>query len=673
MIVGMIFIHPVFLWGLLAVLIPIAVHLFNFRRYKKVYFSNVERLSELHTERRRRNNLRNWLVLAARVLAVVFVVLAFAQPVTGPRNTASLHQSGTVVSIFIDNSFSMESASSDGSQLDAARQKAREVADTYGPVPRYQLMTCQMEGHEMRWLSRDELLEALEGVEPSAASPTLSEVAARQSDFMRQSGAPVRHAFIISDFQQTVADLDALPDDSTALFTLVPVEGVEADNVYIDTLVLDAPAYFTGGSVDVDVTLRNSGSRDVEKVPVKLFVDGRERALATVDLAAGASATATLRFSIDHAGWIDGRVEVEDYPVTFDDRYHFTLLAGEPIALLEVDAAEPNSALRRLFGADSAIDYRTARHLPPETDSYNFIILNELTSLTSGEVQQLAAWVADGGNLLVVPAADNATGLAPLMEALQAPRPARWVKRQVRASTVDYAANLYRSVFNGKNDEMEMPSVQGHYTLDGSTAVKQSIIGLADGGDLLTVTPSGVGRVFLFTTPLTTEWTDLTGQALFVPTLYNMALYSRALPPASHTLGDNAPLPLQGSYDLERQPPELTGDGVRFIPDLRRVGHRQTLVLHGELTAAGLYQIGDEHLAFNYSRRESELRFLTPSEVAKAVDGRVEYTVARHSHRPLGDELRHRDGGHRLWRVCLLLALAALAAETVLLKLRIKK
>ena len=39
------FLSPLFLIGLAAVAVPIVVHLFNFRRYKKVYFSNVDFLS----------------------------------------------------------------------------------------------------------------------------------------------------------------------------------------------------------------------------------------------------------------------------------------------------------------------------------------------------------------------------------------------------------------------------------------------------------------------------------------------------------------------------------------------------------------------------------------------------------------------------------------------------
>lgn len=669
----MIFTHPAFLWGLLAVLIPIAVHLFNFRRYRKVYFSNVERLSELQTESRRQSRLKQWLVLVARVLAIVFLVLAFARPATAPHPPRAALGGNAVVSLYIDNSFSMESASSDGSQLDMALQKAREIASSYGLDTRFQLMTNAMDGKEMQWLNRDELNDALEAVEPSAASRRMSEVAKRQSDFMRQSGATVRHAYLISDFQQSVSDLEALPADSSALFTLVPLAGVEADNVYIDTLRLDAPAYFTGGSVNVEVTVRNCGAQAVEKVPVKLYIDGRERALATLDLAAGASGTTVLRFSIDRAGWLDGRVEIEDYPVTFDDNYYFTLLAGEPIAMLEVDGSQPNAALRRLFEHDSAVAYHCERHLPPSIDDFHFIALNEVAALASGEVQQLVEWVTAGGSLLVIPPSPDANPQMPnaLLSALHAPQLGQWNKRTVRANAIDYENSLYQSAFNGRSDEMEMPTVQGHYSHLAGQAIKSQIITLADGGDLLTVTPCGAGRIYLFTTPLVGEWTDFTAQALFVPTLYNMALYSRPQPMVSHTLGDDSPIALQGSYGANRQPPALTDGGEwSIIPDLWRTGNRQVLMPHGELTAAGIYTLAEEHLAFNHPRQESELQFLTRDEVAKAVEGRAEYTVVRNSQKPLGDELRARDGGRALWRLCVALALLALAAETLLLKLK---
>ena len=666
----MLFSQPAFLWALLAVLVPVAVHLFSFRRYRKVHFSNVQRLSELHTEQRRHRNLRQWLVLAARILAVVFVVLAFAQPVV-PNRQAQLRSGTSAVSIYVDNSFSMANATAEGSMIDAARRKVHEVADAYGVGDKFQLITNDMRGSEMRWLNRDELLEAADALEPSPAAPLMSTVATRLHDFLAQSGTHNRHAYIISDFQQSTADLDALPADSTMQVTLVPLSATVADNIYIDSLWLDAPAYHIGGTVDISVALRNSGSHDIEKVPVKLYIGGRERALTSTDLPADGSATATLRFTIDSAGWVDGRVAIEDYPISFDDNYHFAFRVDDLTRVLELDGQGANPYLERLFANDESIVLQRAPQLQHDLAQYDLVVLNEPRTLSSGEVQQLSQWVAEGGSLVAIPSEQSGTALNSLLASLQAPQLKQWVRRQVKANTIDYSHSLYRSVFNSRTDEMEMPSVQGHYSLEPAVAVHQTIVGLADGGELLCVTPTGAGRLYLFTTPLDESHTDLVNQALFVPTLYNMALYSRTLPPVAHTLGDYSPIALQGDYAADRQPPTLSdGADISLLPDLRRTMGTWHLLPHGELPHDGIYTLADEHLAFNYPRRESRMEFLDHKTIAEAASQLVGYTLVRNSTKPLTDELRDRDGGRPLWRLCLLLALAALALETILLKLR---
>lgn len=670
----MIFGAPLFLWGLTALAIPIAVHLFQFRRYRKVYFSNVDRLETLQTESRRQSNLRRWLVLLMRCLAIVFLVLAFAQP-TIPGNGQALHSGATVVSVYLDNSFSMENSTSDGSQLEAAKQKAREIVAAYRPGDRYQLLSNSMAGSEYRWLSREEFLDAVNLLAIAPASRHLSEVAASQSDFMRQSGAANRHAYLVSDFQRSIADLNALPDDSLALFTLVPLEGVATDNLYIDTLRLDAPAYFVGGSVNVEATVLNGGTTDAEKLPVRLIVNGRERAIATLDIPAGASAKTTLRFTIDSAGWLDGRVEITDYPITFDDRYHFAILAGSRISMLQVDSGTPNDNLRRLFADDSAVSYQVAP-LPSDLSTLNFIVLNEPRDIPSGQAQALASWVEQGGTLTLIPPADTKPeAINALLSLLKSPSLDRWQKRPAKANGIDFQSSLYRGVFNGTSSEMEMPSVQGHYTLGDNAALRQNIITLANGTPLLCSTPYGEGRLYLFTTPLTDEWTSFTAQALFVPTLYNMALYSRPQATASHTLGDRNPIFLQGNYDPTATPPELKArnTATSLLPDLRRIGNRSALLLHGELTDDGIYLLGnEEHLAFNHPRLESDLDFLTQSEIENLLDDRPGYSLVRNTAKPLDQEIRSREGGTPLWHWCILLALTALLAETLLLKIHRK-
>src|SRR5580693_1927873 len=97
------FLFPSFLYALSAVSIPILIHLFNFRRYKKLYFSNVRFLKEVVQESRSRSRLKHWLVLLCRILIVVFLVLAFAQPFI-PVKQGFTGAGNKAVSIFVDNS-----------------------------------------------------------------------------------------------------------------------------------------------------------------------------------------------------------------------------------------------------------------------------------------------------------------------------------------------------------------------------------------------------------------------------------------------------------------------------------------------------------------------------------------------------------------------------------------
>ena len=139
-------------------------HLFHFRRYKKVYFSNVALLREMQEETKRQSNLRRLLILAARILAVVFLVLAFAQPYIPNKLTQKTEQTA-YVSVFLDNSFSMGGNDSYGMLLEHGKNRVREIVAAYKPSDNFQLVTNDLRGSQFRWLSKEELLEAVDEVD----------------------------------------------------------------------------------------------------------------------------------------------------------------------------------------------------------------------------------------------------------------------------------------------------------------------------------------------------------------------------------------------------------------------------------------------------------------------------------------------------------------------------
>ena len=92
----MIYQNPQILYALFALAIPIIIHLFNFRKHEKIYFSSIRFLEEIKTKNRKKKNLKNILILLSRILALLFLILAFAKPYIPHNNentTKSLQSS----------------------------------------------------------------------------------------------------------------------------------------------------------------------------------------------------------------------------------------------------------------------------------------------------------------------------------------------------------------------------------------------------------------------------------------------------------------------------------------------------------------------------------------------------------------------------------------------------
>ena len=121
------FLNPFFFFGLFALLVPIVIHLFNFRRYKTAYFSNVKLLQNILRKTKRESQLQHLIVLLLRLLGITAIVFAFAQPYIPLKN--SKIEGGKIISIFVDNSYSMESFSKEGSLFQDAVDAAKNVVN----------------------------------------------------------------------------------------------------------------------------------------------------------------------------------------------------------------------------------------------------------------------------------------------------------------------------------------------------------------------------------------------------------------------------------------------------------------------------------------------------------------------------------------------------------------
>ena len=119
--------YPEILFALFLLLIPIFIHLFQLRRFQRVEFTNVAFLKKVTIQTRKSSQIKKWLILLVRLLALACVIIAFAQPFTASKTAVSANKE-TV--IYIDNSYSMQAKGNKGNLLERALQDLFEKANS---------------------------------------------------------------------------------------------------------------------------------------------------------------------------------------------------------------------------------------------------------------------------------------------------------------------------------------------------------------------------------------------------------------------------------------------------------------------------------------------------------------------------------------------------------------
>ncbi|MBL7782932.1 MAG: BatA domain-containing protein, partial [Saprospiraceae bacterium] len=397
------FLFPAFLTALAVIAVPIIIHLFYFRRFKRVYFTNVRFLKEVKEETSNRQKLRNLLVLLMRCLAIIAMVLAFAQPFI--PLSSGVKKGERAVSVYIDNSFSMNALSKEAPLLELAKQRARDIVSAYDVADRFQVLTNDFEGRDQRLVSKEDALNRIEEVRTSPASRDLSKVLIRQQQCLNTGKQENKIAFVVSDFQSNIADI-ANFKDSLIQVNLVPMRAVQERNVSVDSVWFESPVQVLNQPANLLVKVSNRSDESAEEVRLSLRHDGQAKPVGSLTIPARTTRLDTVSFNILHAGWHEAKLSLTDYPVQFDDDYYLSFYVAERINVLSINGAQPNKYLNnaflgvKYFHLDNA-DVRSLDY--SRFSDYQLIVLNEPTVVSSGLANELKTFVQNGGNVLVFP------------------------------------------------------------------------------------------------------------------------------------------------------------------------------------------------------------------------------------------------------------------------------
>ncbi|HET8808796.1 MAG TPA: BatA domain-containing protein [Flavobacteriaceae bacterium] len=589
----MLFKHPEILFALFLLVIPIIVHLFQLRKFKKTPFTNVAFLKKVILQTRKSSQLKKWLTLLARLLALACVIFAFAQPFL-PKSDTALQPKETIV--YLDNSFSMQL---EGKRGELLKRAIHEILETLPPEKTITLMTND---EIYRNVSVEQLKKELLQLPYSSNSIALNTILLRaKNEFSKNPG--IQKMFVgISDFQGNSIDLETISSQSTnlGLIQLQPVNtnNISIDSVYISEETLDK---FTLAAV-----VSYSGEKPAT-VPVSLYSD--EKLIAKTSAGFDQNATSTVNLTVNKTSeTINGKIQVEDDGLEYDNSFFFSIQQPEKIKVVALSNGK-NDFLNRIYDPENFdfVAFENGKFDYNKIASANTVILNGLEEIPSALVPILSQLTDNGGHLVVIPSTkSNLQSYNLLLQALQAPIFSNLTKEEKSIVKIVFAHPLYGSVFEDRVENFQYPSVQSAYKLNGNA---QSILKFSDGEPFL----AQAGNVYIFTAGLTSENSNFKNSPLIVPTFYNLAEQSLPLPELYYTIGKKSVYSVKAALQKD-EIVSIENEKSSFVPLQQHTENRVQITTESLPKKAGIYQITNnnrvlQNVAYNYDRAESELNY----------------------------------------------------------------
>ena len=668
------FLFPSFLWALLALAIPIIIHLFHFRRFKKVYFTNVKFLKEIKEETSNRNRIKNLLVLLSRLMALAFLVFAFAQPILFDGEEVKAGRKA--VSIFVDNSFSMNATRNNAALLTIAKEKARQVVQAYGESDEYQILTNELDGRQLNFFDKSTALTHIDEIITSPAVSDLELVRNVQKRTLSNKDNQ-KVAYIISDFQESISSFKQ-PVDSTVEYNLLQLRPVIERNISIDKVEFDGVVPVLNESNALNITLTNHSEESADNIQLSLIYNGQTRPLGTVSIPPQTTITDTATMTINSTGWHEAELRIDDYPVTFDDTYHIAFQLKQQINILSIYESRSNSYLGAAYQSLGYFN-RTAvqkdRVKYEAIPSQDLIVLEDLNSMSSGLIAVIEDFVKKGGNLLLFPGSRiNKETYSDLFSRFRANNFGDFQSQPREVGRINSDAFVFSNVFRKISRNIKLPATTSNYSVNISQSrAMENILDYRDGSPYLSRYSLGNGSVYICSAPLSSEFNDLSANAeIFIPLLYKAAISSGNQSEIAYTIGEDNIIPAQNLDISDKTKYAVAGGNTEFIPGLIRQKNDYLIDVSDQINTAGTYFLTkngnpESTLAFNYDRRESNLALTNLEEVSSNVGTNVNI-IGESLQAGLTDFITQKDQGFRLWKYCILLALLFLALETILLR-----
>ncbi len=628
----MAFLTPLYLLGGLLIALPIVLHWLRRDVAPSVPFTAVRLLRGSPINRSRRRRLRDLLLLAARVLALLLLAASFARPyIAGARAAAG----ATIV--VVDRSFSMSAPGEMARARALARTAIQESASD-----RIAVVGFDEEADVLApfGTAADARL-AVDRIDAGFGSTRYAAAFQKAAELAAGAGAPRVRLVLVSDLQRGGLEGGAATLPSHIELSVrdagAPSKNLAVVEARVEALPPEGGSHGgavrpEGGShrqVGVTAVVRNCGNA-AATADVQLESSGRIPTTRRVSIEAGGSTT--VDFGAQAPGPVGIRITDEDGFAADNVRYAVPPARALPRVLVVGGAAgaEQGFYVSRALqasgedGPDFDVRSISAQALnaldPSDLRAQAVVVLLSTHGLDRRARALLPPFVASGGGLFIAAGPDVDESVLSTVLDWSPPLQAQDRNAAGVLAATDLRHPIFRP-FDAVAANFGQVSFERVWQISPAKDW-QPVARFTDGAPALVERTSGRGKVLLFASDLGHRWNDFPLHAVFVPFVQESVRYLGARPaPVSSMLVDQVP------------------PGVPRHP--------------------GVVSLQGHPVAVNVDARESTLDRLTPAEFARSLartasePGRLSAAAASQT-----------EASQHYWQYGLLLMLGALIAES---------
>lgn len=644
------FAQPWMLWGLFALLVPVLIHLINRWRHKSRPWAAMEFLLQATREMRGRKQLRHYLVLTVRTLAVAALVLALSRP----RSSSWLGSSGgrvdNVIVVF-DRSASME-ARSEGEKNTLRQRALEQLRDAMKQMSATRFFILESAGGTLIEVSAPDVLPGLNEVSASDTAADIPSLVEKAAHVLGDNLTGKSELWVVSDMQVSnwapdsgrwalaQAALDALPEkpfvrvmamkEEVSLNRSIRVSGarVKDGELFLGLDIVQSGAALSGESTGIPLTISINGGQMTEMIYPRGSATHLEK---------------SVRLPEDTARGF-GYVAVPHDANDRDDVSYFTFTENGPARVVVFAQKGESSDVLARMAVPPGLGSRVLEMLDPvklsRTDlSAVALVVWEGTPPKGEEAVRLLKYVEGGGMVLFVPGegkelAGEFGGLAwsgiqeseeeklYLMKKWEEAQGPLRTGADGRSIPVNHSRALIRAGIRG--DGLALASWD-----DDTPALMRRMVGR--------------GQVLFLGTRPVYEWSNLADGYMLLPLLQRLTDEGaeRFTKPSAQELGGGAV-----AWPSDRTP-------VRADDYASRVGTPR------KDHAAGVYRVDDEYVALNRPAAEELVEELDEARWNKLM-GNVEHSLFENA------EKKKASLVSEIWRFFYIFMVCMLVTEAVL-------